>query len=340
MAAGPQSLHDRPARSGICPGAHLLASARPGHRAPPRPESPPSTRCFPMSKTCPACGTGNRPVARFCKKCATPLVPAGAVAQVVAASPRAARTVCSACRKPNRAAARYCRSCGQPMVPAALTPPLRQPTRPEPGLPTAPPGPVRPAQAGPRRRPMTLAAVLALLAVAALWWQRGSGPAPVAPAATPASAAPAAQAPAVAEPAAAMNPASAPPTQAASMPRSPAPPDVSTPQGQVPSTQAAPVETSGQASARTEPAAPQGAAKPAATPPLVARAVPAAPARQPATRPGPEAACVDSSALTRTLCISIQCFKSEFRQHPTCARLENEARERQKRDIDQGMVGG
>jgi len=50
--------------------------------------------------------------------------------------------------------------------------------------------------------------------------------------------------------------------------------------------------------------------------------------------------CADShSGLARSLCIGMQCFKSEFRRHPTCARLENEAREQRRREIEQGLVG-
>jgi hypothetical protein len=80
----------------------------------------------------------------------------------------------------------------------------------------------------------------------------------------------------------------------------------------------------------------------APAPPPVAR--PARPPRQnaaPAAERSPESVCAESSGgVPRALCIGVQCFKSEFRRHPTCVRLENEVRERRQREIDQGLVGG
>jgi hypothetical protein len=55
---------------------------------------------------------------------------------------------------------------------------------------------------------------------------------------------------------------------------------------------------------------------------------------------GPEAACADSGRFTHSVCLGIQCLKAEFRRHPTCVRLDNEARERRQRERDHGLVGG
>lgn len=299
-----------------------------------------------MSKTCPACSTGNRPIARFCKKCAAPLTPAPA-------APAAVRTACAACGKPNRAGAHFCRSCGQAMdstAVAAIAPRLVQPDQPT----GAAAGVGAPGSTASPRRPAVLAVCLALvlaLALAAWWLQRNGAASTAAPellAPTTAPAAPLEQTPAgpsqPVEPAS--EAASGVPEPAIAMPAAPqAEPSASVPIAAQATAPPPPAprptpDTATEPSASTGDASTPSGALPAPAAPAAVRARPVAPPRQPAARRGPETACADSNALARTLCISFQCVKSEFRQHPTCVRLENEARERRQFEIDNGMVGG
>ncbi len=252
-----------------------------------------------------------------------------------AASTATVRIDCTACGKPNRAGALFCRSCGQAFDSAAaqpVTPRLRQPDlRDAPAVPPAAAAPQEQPTARPRPF-TTLLLLLIVLVAAVLWWQRGTATSPLEPVPAPAGQA--------------VGGAPQPPTSAAASERQ---------AEQTPSPQTA---------AAPAPAGPQEtldqttAAKPASDGPAVAPALPieaAAPAAPPAarvTRPqrqnaapvaerSPESVCAESSGgVPPSLCIGVQCFKSEFRRHPTCMRLENEARERRQREIDQGLVGG
>lgn len=298
-----------------------------------------------MSKTCPACGTGNRPLARFCRKCASPLpatVPSAAE-RVRAGHDHASderRTPCASCGKPNRSVALFCRSCGVAMaVPAAATP-LRSLAAPAVRA-------ARPPAATAPRRPLWLVLILALLLGSAmLWWQRGSAPVAAEPVeeilSTPAIPQDAAAPPAAAgpEPAPPTSPASPAPTPSTD----PLPPigalatgaaaaasalAASAPEASAPVTEAA---------STTDPAPPPkpAAAKPA---PRLAPA-PRTPASNVAAAPlSPDDACADRNAFTRAVCVSVQCVKSAYRRHPTCVRLENEARERRRYEAELGAGG-
>jgi predicted amidophosphoribosyltransferase len=56
---------------------------------------------------CPACGSDNRPAAKFCRDCAAPLAHA---------------TSCPKCGTPSERGQKFCDSCGQPITEAANLP--------------------------------------------------------------------------------------------------------------------------------------------------------------------------------------------------------------------------
>jgi hypothetical protein len=291
-----------------------------------------------MSKTCPACGTGNRPLARFCRKCASPLPAAEpSAADRVRAGPDPAagerHTPCASCGKPNRSVALFCRSCGVAMAaPAAAAPPRAPAPRAV--------RPARPSVATAPRRPLWLVLILAmLLGSAMLWWQRGSAPTPTEPVeeilstpampqdatATPVTA-PTAPLPPTPTPAAEPAPAMAAATASAAAAAAPV---ASAPQASAPAPEAA-------GAAEPTPPPKPAAARPA---PRLAPA-PRAPASSVAAGPlSPDDACADRNAFTRAVCVSVQCVKSAYRRHPTCVRLENEARERRRYEAELGAGG-
>lgn len=272
-----------------------------------------------MSTTCPACGAGNRPIARFCKRCATPLQPAVSAG---AATARVQHLNCGSCGRTNRGQARFCRHCGTALAAPGAPELLR----------AAAPATDRAAEAAqrgrglrqapvPRRNRTWLVLVLALVVgVAALLGQR-IGVSPDIPPAEqdtrPPAAAPADRAPPAPPP---TEPAAAPPAAAV-----------------------VPVEPSAAPAPAMEPspAAADPAVAPLARPAVQRPAGARAPASAPAPRaPSPADACTDRGELTRPLCISVQCLQSAFRNHPLCVRLENETRERRERELEQGLVGG
>lgn len=286
-----------------------------------------------MSHPCPSCGTDNRLVARFCKHCAaalTPVVPPPPAPQPATA----ARVFCTSCGKPNTAQARFCRACGTAMtgleaaVPPVVEPPLSVPAALQ----------ADQAPGGQPRWPVLLAmlALLVLLAATAFWWQQRNT----------ATLTPAARAEPIeeilvdaqrspvtpAEPPTALIAPTAPAVAAA-----PEPPPVAAPVDTVRApAAAAPAPT---ATART--AAPPRTAPPAAAAPVTAPP----PARNRAPEgsvavASPEASCADRNNFTRPFCVSVQCFKSEFRRHPTCLRLADEARQRRQYEQDHNLSGG
>ncbi len=97
---------------------------------------------------------------------------------------------------------------------------------------------------------------------------------------------------------------------------------------------------------------PQAAAPPAAEPPPAQRPR-AATAARPAEAPrqavreaavarasnSPDAACATSSNFTRPFCVSVQCVKAQFRDHPSCVQLRDQERQRQELERANGTDG-
>ena len=264
-----------------------------------------------MQRICPVCETANRPNARYCRKCATPL--------------------------PTDEAP-YAQT--QIFVPSESfdpdgTSPAAQPTRPieldEPGA------SARKAQ----RRVLAGFVVATLVLGMAFWWKQRSDNTP-APVAEPVLASAPAPMPAVVEPTPAPPPRPPASTEAAqAAPVQPVQPAQSAQSAQPapPPRRVAPARPRARASAPAPvPIAPTPA--PAPAPPPVAPAPAAVVVPPPPAAPPPPAspsqACADRGFFTRTACIAEQCETPRFNRHPQCVQL----REDQRRETEIRQSGG
>lgn len=242
-----------------------------------------------MQRICPVCETANRPNARYCRKCATPL--------------------------PTDEAP-YAQT--QIFVPSESfdpdgTSPAAQPTRPieldEPGA------SARKAQ----RRVLAGFVVATLVLGMAFWWKQRSDNTP-APVAEPVLASAPAPMPAPVEPTPPPRPpasteaAQAAPVQSA---QSAPPRRVATARPRVRASAPAPV-----------PIAPTPAPAPAPPPvaPAPAAVVVPPPPAAPPPPASPSQACADRGFFTRTACVAEQCETPRFNRHPQCVQLREDQR--------------
>jgi hypothetical protein len=326
-----------------------------------------------MPHTCPACQIENRIGARFCKRCGAPLTDAPATIATAHDTP----AECPACGHPCTPGSRFCSQCGVAVqagtVPDAPTPAPPPDVEAEPAAlasrlggvalavslallliaallwwmgrdradtgaafvppgtasaPVAAPSQVAPPTVASASPPITLEVVAEPAPQPMRQMVRAPGTllaSPVAPAAPAASAVPAASgmsaAPGAA--AAASEPSIASPLRSgagAASPSAPVPESAST-------TASAPAPA-------TPARAAQGAA-PREAP--VARTSP--PAQRPRPPTSPEQACASSNNFTRPFCISVQCVKTQFREHPSCVRLREQERQRQDLERANGTDG-
>lgn len=246
-----------------------------------------------MQRICPVCETANRPNARYCRKCATPLPTHEA--------PYAQTQI-------------FVPSESLPVDGAEEAGPFSQPTRPI-GLDDA-----RREARNANRRVIIGFATVALVLSAAFWWKQRMQDAPAPSAAATATGAAAAPAPSPSPPAAVSPVAAVRPTQVgAPTTATAAPPTRPAAKARAPRARA---------SAPTRVAsAPVPAPAPVPTPPPSA---PVASVPKPAAAPPPPAspsqACSGKNFLSMAICITDQCGKPQFANHPQCVRLREEAR--------------
>ncbi len=242
--------------------------------------------------------------------------------------------ICSQCGVTNAVAAKFCKECGTSLAPEPVPPRIPEKTeRPSAAVPDSSPRTV----ARPTRMPWIVAAVVFVLLVAgAAFWLTQRGANPAASAAAPAATAPTQPEP---TPPAAQSPGSGldKPPAAAPMQAAPAEPSYAnaTPG---PAPVPVPVAKQTRRSPQPLPAAVVPQAVAPAPKPLIARPAPelhAAPVPVPqapaeAAPSSPREACGKRVFLAMIFCISEQCEKPQFKNHPQCVEMREQDRRRQE----------